>query len=289
MKIGQFVKAHIREIFSHCDTGDHNEIDFLLDPAYSKRTFGVNFPFCAAVEDIEKTESKRYWTDVYLVRGTRVRVTSQWFESSRPLFFQYLKSKNIEPKSKLENYNPTLTSSDSGNKVFTARSNSRYRGNAIGNAQNLFVRNILSRLGNESFSEKDWENTKDYFSRRCAYCNADADLLIEHAIPINKEKLGEHRLGNLVPSCKPCNSKKRGLDFREFLGDDLEAIQKIEAYMDSRNYVPLEDSEQMRMILDMAHKEVASLAARYIRIVNELFPRSSDPDSDDDQCDTTSI
>lgn len=285
MKIGQFVKAHIREIFSYCDSVDHNEINSLLDPAYSKRTFGVNFPFCAAVEDIEKTESKRYWTDVHLVRGKRVRVTSQWFESNRPLFFQYLKSKNIEPKSNPE----TSTSNDSGNRISTVRSNSRYRGKAIGDAQNSFVRNILSRLGNESFSEKDWENTKDYFSRRCAYCNAEVDLLIEHAIPINKEKLGEHRLGNLVPSCKPCNSKKGGLDFREFLGDDLEAIQKIEAYMDSRNYVPLEDSEQMRMILDMAHKEVASLAARYIRIVNELFPRSSDPNSDDDQCDSTSL
>jgi len=283
MKIGQFVKAHIREIFSYCDSVDHKEINALLDLAYSKRTFGTNFPFCAAVEDIEKTVAKRYWVDVYLVRGKRVRVTSQWFESNRPLFVQYLKSKTIEIKSSIDNHNQTSNESNSSRKISTDRLNSRYRGNAIGNAQNLFVRNILSRLGNESFSQKDWEETKDYFLRRCAYCNAEADLLIEHAIPINKEKLGEHRLGNLVPSCKFCNSKKGALDFREFLENDLESIQKIEAYMDSRNYVPLEDSEQMRMILDMAHKEVAFLAERYIRIINELFPQSSDPDSDDTQ------
>jgi hypothetical protein len=85
MKIGQFVKTHIREIFSYCDSIDHDEINSLLDPAYSKRIFGINFPFCATVEDIEKSESKRYWTEVYWVRGKRVRVTSQWFESNRPL------------------------------------------------------------------------------------------------------------------------------------------------------------------------------------------------------------
>jgi 5-methylcytosine-specific restriction endonuclease McrA len=272
MKVGQFVKSHAREIFAYCDSIDHNEINCLLDSAYSKLTFGINFPFCVAVEDIEKSVSKRYWTDIYWVRGKRVRVTSQWFESNRPLFVQYLKSKNIEPKSNLDVQ--ALSSSDSASKISTGRSNSRYRGNAIGNAQNLFVRNILSRLGSESFREKDWEETKDYFLRRCAYCGAETDLLIEHAIPINKDKLGEHRLGNLVPSCKPCNSRKGGSDFREFLEDDLESIQRIETYMDSRNYVPLEDSEQMRMVLDMAHKEVASLAERYIRIINELFPQS---------------
>jgi hypothetical protein len=194
------------------------------------------------------------------------------------LFLQYLKSKNIEIKSHLD-AQPS-SGDNSVSKISTSRSNSRYRGNAIGNAQNLFVRNILSRLGNESFSEKDWKETKDYFLQRCVYCNAETDLLIEHAIPINKDKLGEHRLGNLVPSCKSCNSKKGGLDFREFLGNDLASIQRIEAYMDSRNYVPLEDSEQMRVILDMAYKEVAALAERYIRIINELFPQSSETDSE---------
>ena len=278
MRIGQFIKAHIKQIFAYCDSVDHDEINSLINPEYSKRVFEINFPFCTAIEGIEKSESKRYWTEIYLVRGKRVRVTSQWYESNRPLFIQYLKHRNIEPKLTLSEQ--TLNKGVSVNKTITGSSNSRYRGNAIGNAQNLFIRNILSRLGSESFNEKDWENTKDYFLRKCVYCGVETDLLIEHAIPINKDKLGEHRLGNLVPSCRSCNSQKGGLDFREFLGDDLDSIHRIEAYMDSRNYVPLEDSEQMRMILDMAHKEVASLAERYTRIINQLFTQSSDDDLD---------
>ena len=97
---------------------------------------------------------------------------------------------------------------------------------------------------------------------------------MEHAIPINKEKLGEHRIGNLVPSCKACNASKANKDYREFLADNNEAIGRIEQYMDSRNYVPLEDNKQMKKILDMAYKEVGSLADRYIVIINELFADS---------------
>ena len=277
MKIGKLVKQHIRQIFFHCDNVEHEEIYSLLDPKYSKNTFGIYYPFCTELENIEQSLSKRYWTEIYLVRSKRVRVTSQWVETSGPSFIKYLESKGIPLDIDLPEYK---RNEDQANKKQRAqppssRSSSRYRGNAIGNAQNLFIRNILSNLGHESFYEEDWNVTKDYFSHKCAYCGAETELLIEHAIPINKEKLGEHRLGNLVPSCKLCNSNKGSKDFREFLEDNTAAISRIEEHMDRRNYVPLEDNEQMKMILNMAYKEIASLADRYITIINELFPQNS--------------
>jgi len=279
MKIGRLVKFNLKQIFQYCEAVEHQEFSNLLDINYSKQTFGINFPFCIEVEDLDASESRRYWTEVYLVRGKRVRVCSQWYDRNRPAFIQYLKSKQMQPK--LDSEGSAIGERQDVMQKRTKRSNSRYRGNAIGNAQNLFVRNVLSRLGSESFSEKDWNATKDYFSRKCAYCGAETDLLIEHAIPINKEKLGEHRLGNLVPSCKACNSRKGAKDFREFLEDQPDIIAQIEEYMDSKNYVPLEDNEQMRMVLDMAHKEVALLAERYIRIINELFALNANEINED--------
>ncbi len=275
MKIGKLVKQYIKQIIFYCDNVDNDEIYSLLDSEYSKSMFGINFPFCIEIkninESIKKYRSTRYWAEIYSIRGKEVRVTSQWFEMSESLFRKYLESKGIAPE--LEN------NQDQGNKMQQvlpplSRSNSRYRGNAIGNAQNLFIRNILSNLGLDSFTEGDWNSTKDYFSHRCAYCGAETELLMEHAIPINKEKLGEHRLGNLVPSCKPCNNNKGGKDFREFLGENAVAISRIEEYMDGRSYVPLENNEQMKMILNIAHKDVAALADKYIKIINELFSRS---------------
>ena len=91
-------------------------------------------------------------------------------------------------------------------------------------------------------------------------------------MPINKVALGEHRLGNLVPSCKSCNSKKSDKDYKAFLEGNEYRIRRIEEYMDSRDYVPLGENEQVLKILEMAYQEVAIVSKRYISILNELFP-----------------
>jgi hypothetical protein len=100
-------------------------------------------------------------------------------------------------------------------------------------------------------------------------------MIIDHAVPINRTDLGEHRIGNMVPSCKECNDKKGNKDFREFLEENNDKIEAILAYMRSKNYVPIGDNKQMKMILEFAYKEVATVAVRYIAIINSLFPDTS--------------
>jgi hypothetical protein len=141
------------------------------------------------------------------------------------------------------------------------------------------VRNIVSNLGRESFTEDDWDTTKADFDQRCAYCGDTLPLVMEHAVPINRTALGEHRLGNLVPSCAPCNSSKAAKHYRDFLGDNIEAITRIEAHMERHNYVPLGDNEQVRAVVEMAYREVAQLTGRYIAILNGLY---GDPEDIDD-------
>lgn len=281
MAVGRLVRGYLGDIFAYCDLKDHGELDRLLDRGYSKRTFGLSFPFCKEVKDIDPAESKRFWTDVYMVRGRQVRVISQWIEKHRPAFVAYLDAQSIATVAEALEHEEAWSSAPRAAAAkpamsvvkVSSRANARYRSYAIGNAQNAFIRNILSSLGTESFSERDWLETKEHFGNRCAYCGDDGVLLIEHAVPINRGSLGEHRLGNIVPSCRRCNSDKGGRDFRDFLGENAPAIARIEQYMDSRNYVPLEDSEQMRLVLNMAHAEVAALADRYVRMINSVFPR----------------
>ena len=182
-----------------------------------------------------------------------------------------------------KNIEPDIDDEDSqGNHTTTAmtnepskRLNCRYKGHPIGNSQNAFIRTILSNLGDESFSRKDWESTNKYFSHECAYCKKEGALQIDHVIPINKAKLGEHKLGNLVPSCKECNGKKHDKDFREFLGENTEAITRIEKYMAEKEYVPLAISDELNAVFECAHKEVAALAARYIEKINKLISNES--------------
>lgn len=140
------------------------------------------------------------------MRRQTVRACSQWFEKAK-----YLKRIGIDyDHSQVESeVLESRTISSHKPSVTTPRTNSCYRGNAIDNAQNLLVRNILSNLGTEQFSEEDWQETKAYFDQKCAYFGESKELVIEHAIPINKVYLGEHRLGNLVPSCRECIAQRR--------------------------------------------------------------------------------
>ncbi len=192
MKIGQLVKSHIKKILHYCDTVDHDELPRLTDTKYSKKTFDIDFPFCTEISQIPSDKSKRYWTTSYLVRGKTVRVSSQWFDKSTNKFSQYVIKLGIISKEDLLAQIELDAFSDNPVNINTRRSsmNSRFKGHAIGNAQNLIVRNILSNLGQESFTQKDWLETKEYFSGQCAYCGTEGDLVIEHAIPINRKSWG---------------------------------------------------------------------------------------------------
>jgi len=275
LKIGRLVKLHIKKIFHYCENVDHEELERLMDRTYSKETFGIYYPFCTEASQISEDQKRRYWIrrEPYSVGGKEVRVSSQWFKKSRTPFIQYLVTKGIVTKDELLSEVTIDSAKDNADdkRTRSRRSIGRYKGYIIGNAQNLVIRNILSNLGQESFSKKDWEETKAFFSNCCAYCCEKEDLLMDHAIPINQESAGEHRLGNLVPSCNRCNSAKHHKDFRDFLGNDSERIRKIEEYMDSRKYVPLGVNEQAKKVLGMAYKEVSLIADRYIAILNLLL------------------
>ena len=148
MKIADLVRRYLAHIQIYCDTVDHDELARLLDHGYSNRIFGLNFPFFRETIDIPQDQSKRYWTEIYIVRNKRIRVTSQWYDRNRQPLINYLVSKKI---ASIQDFDPLVDDRSQIAKpkrmlLASRRSNSRYRGNAIGNAQNLIIRNILSNL-----------------------------------------------------------------------------------------------------------------------------------------------
>lgn len=271
MKIGKLVKLYVSTIFEYCEKNNESELSKLMDKGYSKDTFNINFPFCTDISQISPAKSTRYWKDTYQVHGRNVRVCSQWFPKDKKYFKQYLLKHQLVAQAELEAKDNKPESTMKTIDIVRIKKG-RYNAKAIGDAQNALIRNILGNLGKESFNKNDWSETKDYFSNACAYCGKLGELQMEHAIPINKNSLGEHRLGNLVPSCKACNSNKSNKDFREFLGANESKISKIEEYMSKKGYTPLEkDNEQIENILEMARQDTLAIANRYITLLNELF------------------
>ncbi|MBD2747780.1 HNH endonuclease [Microvirga sp. BT688] len=274
--IGKIVKRHLNAIKDYCEANP-TELENLMDPAYSSKIFGLGrLPFFAEVgSPVLRDENTRYWQDpVFTVNGKIVRVCSQWVvERHLVPFQQYLVSKNIATT-----YDPPSPAPTRRGIPSRQRMNTRYRAYRIADAQNAVIRHILSNLGEETFNEADWENTKQYFSNRCAYCGIQGSLQMDHGFPINKSKLGEHRIGNLIPSCGICNNSRKGdKDFKEFLGSDADKIRLIEEYMESRQYTPLAGNAQVKDILEMAYKDVAVLAERYVAILETLLSSAAPP------------
>ena len=96
--------------------------------------------------------------------------------------------------------------------------------NTYADAANTAVRAFLTEIGEyywgKSFNtssgkaKKDWETIRDQiFSGECAYCGiSDSQLQIEHLIMFNRTEFGLHHPGNIVPSCKECNSRSKKMD-----------------------------------------------------------------------------
>jgi 5-methylcytosine-specific restriction endonuclease McrA len=58
-----------------------------------------------------------------------------------------------------------------------------------------------------TFNAKHWSAVLQAFGNACAYCSrSDVALALEHVTPLSDG--GDHAPGNVVPSCRSCNSAK---------------------------------------------------------------------------------
>ncbi|MBD1379153.1 HNH endonuclease [Metabacillus arenae] len=88
----------------------------------------------------------------------------------------------------------------------------------------------LRKMNKEhTISKNEWENCKNYFHYRCAYCNLPIE---DHFIKQNENIMigdfhkehvnhnGANDLSNCVPSCKVCNTTKHDTEFEEWYNED---------------------------------------------------------------------
>ncbi|MGY1663884.1 HNH endonuclease [Geodermatophilus sp. SYSU D00705] len=95
----------------------------------------------------------------------------------------------------------------------------------------------------------------DHFGCACAYCGAQGEPLVEeHVVPINRESVGLHAWGNLVPACKPCNAAKRSFSWRQHMAAlqlpspvRVERTDRTAAFIAECRYEP--DVEHLKLIV----------------------------------------
>lgn len=57
-----------------------------------------------------------------------------------------------------------------------------------------------------TLTDQQWRNVLEFFNYVCVYCGSEEKITMDHIIPIISG--GPHALGNVVPSCRSCNSIK---------------------------------------------------------------------------------
>lgn len=77
-------------------------------------------------------------------------------------------------------------------------------------------RRRVRRLGNGgSHTDDEWLKKCELFAWRCAYCGERRPLTEDHKTPITRG--GSDDISNILPACRPCNSKKQKRTTEEFL------------------------------------------------------------------------
>ena len=90
------------------------------------------------------------------------------------------------------------------------------------------------------------EELLEYFNHECCFCGEEINvtsLSQDHLIPMNKEFLGLHAWGNVVPCCSSCNNEKHFAPWAEFLEAKAGYLAKkrkakIEKFVADKNYDP---------------------------------------------------
>ena len=89
----------------------------------------------------------------------------------------------------------------------------------------------------------------DRFDGRCAYCGSPPPpvLVAEHLVPMNRESVGLHAWGNVVPACKGCNDIKKGNPWHVHSKLDAQRREVIETYISEYDYNP--DVAELKLVL----------------------------------------
>ena len=89
-------RARNNVISSECYRCQYDLLNKLQDIEYSKRVFGIQYPFLLETLP-EQAREPRYWGKLYQVNLSYFRITSEWHEDrSRGKFLKFIKKQGID-------------------------------------------------------------------------------------------------------------------------------------------------------------------------------------------------
>lgn len=167
--------------------------------------------------------------------------------------------------------------------------------NTPSDAANTAVRSFLTSVGElylgRSFNtgtgsgKSLWIKICMEFGNRCAYCETEGPLQIEHLLMFNRAEYGLHHPGNLVPVCKACNKRRKNesngyVSWQEHLAHinannadlaDLRA-HRIREHMKAYAYPDLNEQEKhaIRVIAEALYDNIKAESEKALTMYKKL-------------------
>jgi hypothetical protein len=119
------------------------------------------------------------------------------------------------------------------------------------------------------------------FDNTCAYCDARIEVAtcdIDHVVPMNKASLGLHMMGNLVPSCKPCNAAKHSKSLDEFAvaHPELVTSQRVATLTERAKSLGADlDTQALREFVESSYSSIGELIETKKADALRLLPQPS--------------
>lgn len=108
----------------------------------------------------------------------------------------------------------------------------------------------------------------DEFDYKCVYCGASLNLKtisIDHVVPMNKNSMGLHMLGNLAAACSTCNGQKLGNSLEVFLASHKPAERsRIMALLETRRKKlgATVDVAKLQLVAEALYQDVSKYVER---------------------------
>lgn len=110
------------------------------------------------------------------------------------------------------------------------------------------------------------------FNHQCCFCSEEINqesISIDHLIPTNKDSLGLHAWGNIVPSCARCNKNKHSKNWKDYINSlaiiteaqKKENIKRIKKYTKEKKYEP---NLELKEIANNLYNDVGAVAQTLI-------------------------
>ena len=168
--------------------------------------------------------------------------------------------------------------------------------NTPSDAANTAVRAFLTAVGEfyygSSFNTGNgkgksvWVEIKADFDNRCAYCDSEGKLQVEHLVMFNRTEYGLHHPGNIVPVCAACNERaldetKKRVSWAEQLkrrnadasGEVIESrLNRIRSHIQKRKYPDLSSSEKkaIAVIAESLYANIKAESQKALELYKKL-------------------